>query len=153
MKRIILCLLALAMCLSLAACGGDKEADLQDMAKELKDSGAFTDQLSEPAEGVAQQIYGYDAADVQECVMYYGTGATAEEIFLARCTDSAAAQRIQTLCQARVQNQIASFETYVPAEVPKLQNAVIGTAGNVAVMVVSNDSNTCQSIVEKYLNG
>ncbi len=152
MKRSIAGLMVLAMVLCLASCGS-KEADLKDMAKDLLDSGAFTDQLNEPAEGVAQQIYGFDAADVQEYVMYYGTGATAEEIFLAKCTDSAAAKRIQGLCQTRVQNQVATFESYVPTEVPKLQNAVVGTAGQYAVLVVSNDSYTCQGIVEKYLNG
>ena len=105
MKRLIAGLMVLAMVLCLASCGS-KEADLKDMAKDLLDSGAFTDQLNEPAEGVAQQIYGFDAADVQEYV----------------------------------------------TEVPKLQNAVVGTAGQYAVLVVSNDSYTCQGIVEKYLN-
>lgn len=153
MKKLIVCLLTLAMILCLASCGGDKDVDLEKLAKELLDSGAFTDQMSAPAEGVPQQIYGYDGADVEKCVMYYGTGATAEEIFLVKCVDSAAAGRLQSLCQTRAQNQIAAFESYVPAEVPKLQSAVIGTAGQYAVMVVSNDSSTCQGIVEKYLNG
>lgn len=151
LKKWIVCLLTVAMVLCLAACGGGKDVDLKDLAKDLMDSGAFTDILSESAENVPPSIYGFDAADVEQCLMYYGTGATAEEIFLAKCTDSAAAGRVQSLCQTRVQNQIAAFESYVPAEIPKLENAVIGTAGAYVVLVVSNDSATCQGIVEKAL--
>ena len=154
MKKLIICLFVLAMVLCLAACGsgGDKSVNLDKLAKELLDSGAFSDVMSVPPEGAPAMTYGFDANDVVECVMYYGTGATAEEIFLAQTTGSDAAARVQSLCQNRVQNQVASFENYVPAEVPKLQSAVIGTAGSYVVLIVSNDSSACQAIVEKYMN-
>ena len=154
MKKLIICLFVLAMVLCLSACGGDsgKSVDLDKLAKELLDSGAFSDTLSEPAEGVAAKMYNFEVDDVVKCVLYTGTGATAEEIFLAQTTGSEAAARVQSLCQTRVQNQQLAFENYVPTELPKLQSAVIGTAGSYVVLVVSNDSPACQAIVEKYMN-
>lgn len=154
MKKLLICLCVIAMILCLSACGGggSKSVDLEKLAQELLDSGAFTDVMSKPAENVPAMIYGYNAADVEQCVMYYGTGATAEEIFLVKTTGSEASERLQQLCQTRVQNQQGAFENYVPEELPKLQSAVIGTAGDYAVLVISNDSATCQSIVEKYMN-
>ena len=153
MKKLVICFCVLILVLCLSGCGGgNKGVDLNDLAQDLLDSGAFSDVMSPMADGVPAMTYGFDAADVEECVMYYGTGATAEEIFLAKTTGAEAAARLQDLCQTRIQNQQAAFANYVPAEMPKLQSAVIGTAGSYVVLIVSNDPGTCQSIVEKSMN-
>lgn len=151
MKKIIALIMALALALSLCACGGSgsgKDVDLASAAQQILDTGAFSDILSQPPEGVGARLYGFDEADVKDYVVYTGTGATAEEIFLAKCADGAAASRVQELCRTRAANQKTAFESYVPEELPKLDSAVLVTAGNYVFFVVSNDAAAVKTVVD-----
>lgn len=154
MKRIVLLAVSLAMLLALCACGGGgskKDVDLDALASELTASGAFTDIMSQPADGVPSRLYGFQDGDVSKCVMFTGTGATAEEIFLAQTSGSDAAAQLQTACEQRVENQKLAFRSYAPAEVEKLDNAVIVTDGNYVFLVVSADASAVRAILEKAL--
>lgn len=154
MKKIAIALLAAVLALCLTACGGgdsQKDIDLDALAADILDSGAFSDLLSQPAGGVPAKIYGFEEGDVSQCVMYYGTGATAEEIFLAKAADSAAASRLAESCRKRVSDQKAAFENYVPAEIPKLDSAVLETSGDYVFLVVSGDSQAVRAVMDGYL--
>ena len=152
MKKFLTLILALALALSLCACGGTskgtKSVDLDALAAELLDSGVFTDIMSQPADGVAARLYGFEDADVTKCIMYTGTGATAEEIFLAEAVDGSAASALEASCGQRVENQKLAFANYAPGEVSKLDDAVIVTSGNYVILVVSSDAAAARSVVE-----
>ena len=152
MKKILAFVLALCMALSLCACGGSKakEIDLDALAEELLASGAFTDLLSQPAAGVAARLYGFEDGDVVKAVLYTGTGATAEEIFLAEASDSASASALKAACEHRVETQKLAFENYAPGEVSKLDGAVLVTSGNVVIFVVAADAAAAQSVVDSH---
>ena len=152
MKKLAIMFLVLALAAGLCACGGsggasDKAVDLSSAAEDILGSGAFSDILSQPPEGVAARLYGYDEGDVEEYVLYTGTGATAEEIFLVKAADGAAASRIAALCRTRVDNQKTAFESYVPAEIPKLDSAVVTVDGNYVFFVVANDAAAASAAV------
>ena len=153
MKRALVCALALVMMVMLAACGGGKnvDVDMNGLAAALLDSGVFTDVLSPVPEGAAPRTYGAAAEDVAACVMYSSTGATAEEIFIAQAVDSAAASRIEGQAHTRMENQQTAFQNYAPEELPKLRNAVIETAGDYVIVVVSGDAAAAQAIVDGYI--
>ena len=152
MKKILALVLALGMLLSLCACGGSKakEIDLDALAEELLASGAFTDLLSQPAASVAGRLYGFEEGDVVKTVLYTGTGATAEEIFLAEASDSAAASALKAACEHRAETQTLAFENYAPGEVSKLDSAVIAVSGNTVIFVVAADAAAAQSVVDRY---
>lgn len=155
MKKLVILAVSLAMLLALCACGGGgssagKEIDLDALASELTASGAFSDLLSQPADGVAARLYDFADGDVVKCVMYTGTGATAEEIFLAQAASADAAAALKTACETRVENQKLAFRSYAPGEVDKLDSAVIVTSGNYVMLVVSADAAAARSIVESY---
>lgn len=157
MKRLLILAVSLAMLLALCACGGGsgsgsqaKEIDLDALAAELMDSGAFTDILSQPADGVAARLYDFEDGDVTKYVMYTGTGATAEEIFLAQAANGDAASALKTACEQRVENQKLAFRSYAPGEVEKLDAAVIAVSGNYVILVISADAAAVRGIVESY---
>ncbi len=154
MKRLLVCVLAAAMLLVTAACGGGKavEVDMEALAAELLDSGAFTDILSQVPDTAAPVTYGLDAADVSGCVMYASTGATAEEIFIVHVSDSGAVSRAEEAARRRIANQQAAFENYAPAEIPKLQDAVVETAGDYVIVVISGDAAAARAVVDGYLS-
>ncbi len=154
MKRLLVYVLAAAMILILAACGGGKavEVDMEALAAELLDSGAFTDILSRVPDAAALVTYGLDAEDVNGCVMYSGTGATAEEIFIVHVSDSSAVSRAEDAARQRIASQQAAFKDYGPAEIPKLKDAVLETAGDYVIVAVSGDAAAAQAVVDSYVS-
>ncbi len=152
MKKIVTCLLALCLILSLTACGGKKDVDLDALASELTASAAFTMDMSQCVvqAAVAAPTYGYDAADAADVRFYYNNG-TAEEIFLVKAASEDAAASLEQICQDRVANQQAVLESYNPDAIPRLQSAVIVRSGVYVVLVVANDNAAAKAVVDKYL--
>lgn len=155
MKRILSVLLVLvlaALILSFSGCGTDdaaqpREYDLEAVAAELTASDAFSDILSAVTVETGSKFYGFDTADVKESVMYCSTGATAEEIGLFKCVDEAAAARVLESAQARGTSQKAAYESYAPAEIPKLESAVIKADGLYVFYIVANDYSGVNSLI------
>lgn len=152
MKRIAICILVVLMIVTLTACGGGKDVDLDALAGELTASAAFTMDMTQfqASESVIAGTYGFDAGEVTKCSLYVNTG-TAEEIFLAQAKDSKAADRLEELCKTRVEAQTTWMQSYVPEAVPRLQNAIIAKSGSYVVMVVADDSAAAKSIVDGYM--
>ena len=153
MKKLLAMLLALALFAFATGCG-DKagaELDVAALGAELAQADIYDDIVSEMPAELVPHFYSYNDGDVTECVLYQSTMAAAEEVFVAKCADEAAASRVKAACEQRVTDQIAAYESYVPAEVPKLQSAVLQVYGNYVIFVVSRDAATAQSIIDGYL--
>lgn len=154
MKKILALLLAVCLFAFAAGCGdSDKgpEVDVAALAAELGAADIFDDIVSEMPAELAPRFYSYDEADVVTCALYQSTLAAAEEVFVAECTDHEAAKRVMEACDGRVEDQIAAYESYVPAEVPKLESSLCMAAGKYVFFVVSNNTDEAQRIVESYL--
>ena len=155
MKKTIALLVAMALLLLLPACGSTarevKDFDPVDLSSALLDSKCFTDLLSEMDKSVALELYGVDPAKVDSCSVYLGTGATAEEIAVFKAVDSDAADSIAAALQNRVTCQVEAYKNYVPREVPKLEKAIVLSAGVYAVYVTAEDSDGARAIVDDYM--
>ena len=93
----------------------------------------------------------YDIEGVEKSVVYLGSGATAEEITVLECTDADAAKnQVEPAMKQHIENQITSFESYVPAEVAKLKEAVIRVGGKYVAVCVSDDSAAAEKIIDQY---
>ena len=153
MKKLLLLLCALAL-LTLAACGGSaSQADFEpsELAGALYDSGCFTDLMSEMEEATALELYGIDPESVESCKVYLGTGATAEEIAVLRCSDKDAASAAAEAFGKRVESQIKAYENYVPSELTKLDKAIVRSSGSYAVYVTAADADGAGKIIDEYM--
>lgn len=155
MRKRFACLLsgALALCLTLAACGGQGETAAQDpdpagTAQALLDAGVFADALDTVDLEAACQLYGIDAAAVEEGVVYASLTAGAEEIAVLRMADADAAAGAVTALEGRVADQKAALKDYQPDEVTKLDGAIVTRMGNTALLVVANDAAGAQSVLD-----
>ena len=127
---------ALMLCFSLAGCGStgkDITVDVNALASELKDGVAWQDTLEEIDPNVLSMMSDYDIEGVEKSVVYLGSGATAEPAM-----------------KQHIENQITSFESYVPAEVAKLKDAVIRVGGKYVAVCVSDDSAAAEKIIDQY---
>ena len=150
MKRTLSILLAVCMLMALAAGCGAKEKGyaLDVVAENLESSGAFSDILSELDLNVASMLYGFDSADVSESKLLCSTGATTEEIGLFKCVDEDAAKRVLSFAEKRAASQRKAYESYAPAEMPKLDDAIIRRDGVYVFYIVSYSA----AVAEKALN-
>ena len=141
--------LAAALVLVLCACGGAAEPfDPASTAGALLDSGAFSENLEQLDQDVACMLYGIDEATVTGSAVYGSTGATAEELAVFTLTDEAAAQAAKTALETRVADQKAVLESYQPAEIVKLDAAIVEQRGSSVLMVVAADAEAAQAALK-----
>jgi len=150
-KTAPLLLFLLMTCLLCAGCGAAPDFEPAELAEKLEGSGCFTDLLSEMDQSMALELYGLSESDVVQCAVYLGTGATAEEIAVFKAASASAAKTVAEALTARRDSQIAAYKNYVPAEVPKLESAIVKSSGAYAVYVTSADADGAAKIVSDYM--
>ena len=143
----------LALCLTLAACGGGNEEtaafDPAVTAQSLLDSGAFSDALEEVDTSVAATLYGVDEADIADGVVYMSLSAGAEEIAVLVLSDADAAAAAMEGLEAHVADQRAALESYQPDEVSKLDGAILQQKGNSVLLAVCADPAAAKAVLEE----
>lgn len=149
MKRSVFSLLlALALILGLSGCGSaGGKLDIQALAEDLLENGEFSDELWKIDDSMVEKLYNVE--DYTQALVYVGSGATAEELALFAFPSEDAAARGLQKAQARLESQIGDYRTYLPQEVPKLQNAVVKQWGSFVIVCVSPGS-ACEEIVARY---
>ena len=142
MKRILCCALA---CLTLCACGG-KDAAPADFEPEaavqaLLDSGAYSETLEALDGSVAVLLFGLegDAERYEGSQVYYSTGATTETAAVFQTQDEDQAAAVKEALGIWLEDQIDACRSYQPAEVEKLEHAVLEARGNTVLLAVAAD--------------
>lgn len=152
MKRISLVLLAACMIAGVFSGCAQKakpaEFDLEALSSQLEQSEAFSDILSPVSKEIAASFYGFEDADVTQCVVLCSTGATTEEIGLLKCASEEAAAKIKANAAARVETQRAIYESYAPGEMPKLDDAIVTQNGLYVFYIVSADYTKAQAVLD-----
>ena len=157
MQKWKICSLALALGLSLTACGGGEAETQQSYDPEaatqaLLDSGAFSEQLESIDAGMAQNYFGLDAAP-QEAAVYGSTGATAETAAVLVVDSEETASAAADNQEVWIEDQKAACEGYLPADIPKLDSAILDQAGNSVVLVVAGDYDKAQAALDGLEEG
>lgn len=147
-RRMLSFLFSLFLLLGLAGCGSaGGTLDMQALADELLKNGGFSDELWKIDDSMVQKLYNMD--DYAQALVYVGSGATAEELALfAFPTEEAAARGLEK-ANARLESQKEDYRTYLPREVPKLENAVAKQWGSYVIVCVCPGS-ACGEIVTRY---
>lgn len=147
-RKILCAVLAVSVVFVFAACSsGNKDVDTAAMAQELSEKLKFDDDLQKTDGEAVKVLYGIDYAE--EAQLYIGSGATAEEIAVFKLKDDNDANKAVEDVKKRVENQKNAFENYVPAEVDRLNSAIIRKNGNYVVFCVTSDD-SADSIINSY---
>lgn len=153
MKHQKLFLPILMIVVLLAGCGsqGPKNVDAAKAADDLKSALTFKDELSEATQAVRDRTYGFAEGDVAAGKLYLSSGATAEEIAVFEAKDEEAAERLLAAVKERVAAQKAAFEDYAPAEMAKLNSAVVERNGKIVALCIADDSAAAQKKVKELI--
>lgn len=152
MKKMSLAFLAACMVFGIFTGCAQKakpvDYDLDALSQQVQQSGAFSDILSPVTKEIAASFYGFEDAEVSECVVLCSTGATTEEIALFKCTSEEAAAKLKASAAKRVETQRAIYESYAPGEMPKLDDAIVTQNGLYVFYIVSADASKAQAVLD-----
>lgn len=150
MKKLIcgalVCVLLLAAC---GGCGGNEPEPSfppRQTVQALLDSGAFSETLEELDPTLLFPLKG-EAEDYEGSVLYYSTGATSEAAAVILVSDVGQVSAVEETLKAWVESQIEAVRNYQPAEVEKLEHAIVEARGNTVLLAVAADWEKAQAAV------
>ena len=145
MKKMLCVLLAIVLLLAGTACGNEPEKETSFPAEAttqaLLDSGAYSEQLEELDLDIAVMMFWLEgeAADYEGSKVYCSTGATSEMAAVITVRDAERVESVKTALDNWVTGQIEAERNYRPAEVEKLEHAIVEARGNSVLLVVAAD--------------
>lgn len=149
----LLCLAA-ALCLLLGACSapadsGSAAFDPEAATQTVLDSGAFSVELTELDAALLYDFsgYGLDSSTLTASKAYSASGF-AEQVSVTVWKDEAAAQAAVDMFKTYLEDMAATYKDYAPAEVPKLENAVLEQRGSSVLLAVANDAGAAKTAVD-----
>ena len=160
MKKLLSLMLAAVAALALTACGGGGGEEngappiysTQNVA-DIAEAGAFSETLEELDGDTAFALYrladyGLSREDLTDCAVLRSSGATCEEGAVLVFSGEDQADQGRKALESYVQNQITSNRDYRPAEIPKLEDAILEQAGDSVVLVVAADAEAARTALE-----
>ncbi len=160
MKKSIIAIAMLAV-LALTGCGGNGEAvEASVSVSEASASGITSAVMAEieipsAMEKSAESIgayYDIDTTTISEMSVFIcGSGAYPDELAVFKFNDDESARLGAEAVQSRLDSQTAIYKDYTPAEMYKLEEAVLITEGNWVAFAACSDNARAKEIIENML--
>ncbi len=141
MKKVLSLMLALALVLSLAACGGKTE-DVADVdVNALYDSfGQYMPDMFFPDEDTMMNFLGIDAKDCKQyMVAICAEGMRSDEVWLIQAKNASSLEKLKKLAETRIEAKKDETVTYAPDQYVVVEKAVVLTRGNYLALLISPD--------------
>lgn len=120
------------------------------IGEELLKNVKFKDTMSKVGDALAVSNYNLDTSYVLSASLYVSGGSTAEEVAVFEVSSADKVKDVVALIEDRIKNKKKDFETYMPAEMTKLNNPYIITKGKVVVLCLADSANveTIKSLIK-----
>ncbi len=156
--------IALFTALMLTGCGGNEEAVEANATVSVAAASSPADitaaimaeiEIPSAMEKNAENIgayYDVDTATVAEMSVFIcGSGAYPDELAIFKFNDEASAQAGAEAVKNRLESQTAIYKDYTPAEMYKLEEAVVITDGSWVAFAACSDNARAKEIIESML--
>lgn len=164
MKKLLLLVSVLVLSMSLMACGGEEKGkDEQskdsakaisgtaaDISKAIVDEGKFTDEVVTIENEMINQKLDIDGEKAEEIVCYYGTGDSANIVYVAIFKEASDASDAKTKLETYLSELKTANESYDPEELGKIDDAILEIDGKYAIMVISDDNDAAKDIIDGF---
>lgn len=157
MKKFVAVLLTLAMAVCFAGCGGNDASETEAKDIDLRDfydnhTGYFTEMMVLD-EATMGNLLGIQADDcVQAVAAVCANGLKADEIWLIQAKDQQTLEKYQALAESRLDIKYEEAESYIPDQVPAIENGVIVTNGLYLALLVAEDSEALKADFQTSFN-
>ena len=155
-RRLLPIILSLLVLLLLCACGGTEDTDssvstdVHQLAADIVATGPFTDVHTDNTNGQALSVYGLDDSSVTDYSVYFSSMATPEEVAVFQVASPEQENAVLEACRSRQSSQVQSYESYAPDQVEKLNNAIIGSSGDLVYYIVTTNNDTVKKVLQDY---
>lgn len=156
MRKWIALLLGGLLAAGLAGCGPSGQAKViwtVDHVQGFVDGGAFSEELEELDADTLWSLYRLEEAGLDREQLDSGkglrsSGATCEEVAVLCFADIDSAAAAKEAVEAYVQGRIESNREYRPAEIPKLESAVVEQRGSAVLLLVAADLEAVKELLD-----
>lgn len=145
MKKQTLAVLLTALLLTSCGKSPAKDVDIESLAESIVQTVAFDDDLTIIDDSMISMLYDIDG--YVDAVLYKGSGATAEEVAVFQMETASDAKNACEDAKAHIQSQIKAYESYMPDEVARLEEAVVRQDGCYVSVVVSADPEAAKKLL------
>lgn len=147
MKKVFSLILALALVLSLTACGGKTEEAVSVDVNALYESySAYMPEMFFPDEDTMLNFLG---VSVEDCVQYKvaicAEGMRSDEVWLMEAKDETALENLRQLAQTRIEAKLDETVSYAPDQYVVVEKAVVLTEGNYLALLISPEVDALQT--------
>lgn len=157
MKRIICVICALAMCLSVCACGEKTQIiDMYELQKsmvsadkslpEMKISGSW----DENAEKAFSYISDMEYNKIHGFFLAYAADGMAYELAVVQLKDKSDAGEMEDSLNEHVQTRVRMYKTYEPEQVQRAENAVVKTVGDCVLLIMSDSPENAETAFKEF---
>lgn len=141
MKKVISLMLALALVLTMAACGGKSEEPVSVDVNALYDSySQYMPDMFYPDEATLLNFVGIN---VEDCAQYKvaicAEGMRADEVWLIEAKDQTALENLRQLAQTRIQSKLDETVSYAPDQYVVVEKAQLVENGLYLALLISPD--------------
>lgn len=141
MKKVISLILAFALILSLAACGGKQEEAVSlDLDALFESYSQYLPDMFYPDEATMLNFLGIN---VEDCTRYKvaicAEGMRSDEVWLIEAKDEAALETLRQLAQTRIESKLEETVSYAPDQYVVVEKAQILTNGLYLALLISPD--------------
>lgn len=157
MKRIICVICALAMCLSVCACGEKtQKIDMYELQRsmvsadkslpEMKISGSW----DENAEKAFSYISDMEYNKIHGFFLAYAADGMAYELAAVQLKDKSDAGEMEDSLNEHVQTRVRMYKTYEPEQVQRAENAVVKTVGDCVLLIMSDSPENAETAFKEF---
>ena len=157
MKRIICVICALAMCLSVCACGEKtQKIDMYELQKsmvsadkslpEMKISGSW----DENAEKAFSYISDMEYNKIHGFFLAYAADGMAYELAVVQLKDKSDAGAMEDSLNEHVQTRVRRYKTYEPEQVQRAENAVVKTVGDCVLLIMCDSPENAETAFKEF---
>lgn len=164
MKKLLLVVSMLVLVMALTACGKDEsgekdsakedeksiEGTAADISKKIVDDGKFTDEVVEIGTEMINQKLDINDEDTNEVMCYYGTGDSANIVYVAIFKDASKADAAKGKLEVYLDELKTANESYDPEELGKIDDAILEINGEYAILVISDDNEAAQKAIDTF---
>lgn len=152
-RKIISVLLLIVICVSVSSCAGSKPdastIDIYKLGAELSEAVGFENSMKMSTDS-ASSFFDLSSGAMAEGYFEVDDGLSVNTVFIAKTSDTAAAELLQKSMQTYVDSQKKQYETYLPEEYAKIKDTVVKVYDTIVYYAVGKSNDSINSIFDRY---
>ena len=125
-----------------------KDVDLEKVETKLTETTDIMTLMTEASDRDLMQFIGLDASSYDQVIYYRNTTALAvDELLIVKAKDESQLSDVEDAVNARIKSQIKAYDSYGPAQVKQLKNALQLEKGNYYFYCTGDSANKYEEVL------